>query len=86
MSVIVGRFLKVTIALPSKLLRYVDDEAARTGQSRSEVIRRALALARKAQKDELAARGYATYAQESNEFATDAWYLAQDWLTDEIER
>lgn len=75
--------VKVTISLPNELIRYADQEAARTRQSRSEVISRALALAQKVRKDEMAARGYALYAQESEEFASDAQRLAQDWLTNE---
>ncbi len=74
-----SRYCKVTISLPCALIEYADQEAARTSQSRSEVISRALALAQKAQKDALAARGYALYAQESETFAANAEQLAGDW-------
>jgi metal-responsive CopG/Arc/MetJ family transcriptional regulator len=76
-------YCKVTISLPCVLVEYADQEAARTSQSRSEIISRALALAKKAHRDELAARGYAFYAQESEAFADSAGQLAGDWLATE---
>ncbi len=76
-------YCKVTISLPCVLVEYADEEAARTSLSRSEIISRALALAKKAHRDELAARGYAFYAQESEDFAAAAGQLAGDWVADE---
>lgn len=76
-------YCKVTVSLSRRLVEYADQEAARTSQSRSEIISRALALAKKAQRDYLAARGYARYAQESEDFASSVAPLAGDWLTAE---
>ncbi len=76
-------YCKVTISLPCALVEYADQEAARTSLSRSEIISRAVAAAKRARRDELAARGYASYAQESEEFAAGAEQLAQDWLEPE---
>ncbi len=76
-------YCKVTVSLPCARVEYADQEAARTSQSRSEIISRALALAKKAHRDELAARGYAFYAQEGETFAASAEQLASDWLAAE---
>jgi hypothetical protein len=60
---------KVTITLPCALVEYADREAASRSLSRSEIIGRALANAKRAGMDALVARGYAFYAQESEAFA-----------------
>jgi metal-responsive CopG/Arc/MetJ family transcriptional regulator len=76
---------KVTVSLPCALLEYADREAGRASKSRSEVISQALMLAQKLTRDEQAARGYAHYARESEEFAAAAqdnvpdWWEAEDW-------
>lgn len=75
-----SEYCKVTVSLPRSLVEYADGEAARTSRSRSEVISQAIALAKTMQRDELAARGYALYSQESEEFADATRHWASDWL------
>jgi metal-responsive CopG/Arc/MetJ family transcriptional regulator len=60
---------KVTISLPPVLLEFADRQAAQLRISRSEIISRALAQAKTAEEDRLAAEGYRFYAQEASEFA-----------------
>lgn len=60
---------KVTISLPPNLLEFADRQAARLRLSRSEIISRALAQAKAAEEERLAAEGYRFYSQEASEFA-----------------
>ncbi len=60
---------KVTISLPPSLLEFADRQAERLQISRSESISRALAQAKSAEEERLAAEGYRFYSQEAAEFA-----------------
>jgi len=50
-------------------LEFADRQAAQLRISRSEIISRALAQAKSAEEERLAAEGYRFYAQEAGEFA-----------------
>ena len=60
---------KITISLPPNLLEFADRQAERLQSSRSEIIGRALAQAKAAEEERLAAEGYRFYSQEASEFA-----------------
>ena len=60
---------KITISLPSELVEFAEEQAARLKSTRSQVIGRTLAKAKAAEEENLAAEGYRYYAQESTEFA-----------------
>lgn len=60
---------KVTISLPPALLEFADRQAEQLRISRSESVSRALAQAKAAEEERLAAEGYQFYSQEANEFA-----------------
>lgn len=71
---------KITISLPGDLVAYIDQEAARTKTSRSQVISQALAQSRVRERERLAAEGYRFYAGEASEFAeASAAAVAQAW-------
>jgi len=74
---------KLTISLPSSLVDFADQEAARLKISRSRLIARALAEAEAARKQQLAAEGYRFYAGEAAEFAAaSAGAAAEAWEHD----
>jgi metal-responsive CopG/Arc/MetJ family transcriptional regulator len=60
---------KITVSLPSELVDFADDQAAKNNTSRSSVISLILARAKALEEERLAAEGYQFYAQESAEFA-----------------
>jgi metal-responsive CopG/Arc/MetJ family transcriptional regulator len=60
---------KITISLPSELVEFAEEQAARLKSTRSQVIGKTLAQAKAAEEENLAAEGYRYYAQESREFA-----------------
>jgi metal-responsive CopG/Arc/MetJ family transcriptional regulator len=60
---------KVTISLPPNLLEFADRQAEQMRISRSEIISRALAQAKAAEEERLAAEGYRFYSTEASEFA-----------------
>jgi metal-responsive CopG/Arc/MetJ family transcriptional regulator len=60
---------KITISLPSELVEFAEEKAARLKSTRSHVIGQTLAKAKAAEEEQLAAEGYRHYAQESEEFA-----------------
>lgn len=64
-----GPVRKVTISLPPSLLEFADRQAERLQISRSEIISHALAQAKAAEEEKLAAEGYRFYSQEAAEFA-----------------
>jgi len=63
---------KVTITLPNELVIYADNQAERSGTSRSQVISQALTFLMAAEEERLAAEGYAFYSAEAEEFAAGA--------------
>jgi metal-responsive CopG/Arc/MetJ family transcriptional regulator len=60
---------KITISLPVELVDFADRLAEQLRLSRSQIISRALAQAKAAEEERLAAEGYRFYAQEAEEFA-----------------
>jgi len=60
---------KIGIIMPASLLAYVDAQARKLGQSRSEWIRQVLTQLQAAEEEHLAAEGYRFYSQESAAFA-----------------
>jgi hypothetical protein len=55
---------KVTISLPPRLLEFADRQAEQMRISRREIISRALAQAKAAEEERLAAEGYRFYSPE----------------------
>ena len=71
---------KITVSLPVDLVEFSDREAARLNISRSGLIARALAEAKAAHEEQLAAEGDRFYAQEAAEFAqASALAVAEAW-------
>ena len=73
---------KITVSLPSGLVRCADEKAAREGTSRSEAIAKTLAAWKEHEERELAADGYRSYAQECKEFATSSIHVVSEALDD----
>jgi metal-responsive CopG/Arc/MetJ family transcriptional regulator len=60
---------KVTVSLPDDLLRFADERADRVGESRSQVVAKALDVLRRAERNRLMAEGYRFYADLDVELA-----------------
>lgn len=74
---------EVTVSLPGDLVLSVDREASRLGLSRSALIARLLRLVRAEIDDQLAAKGYRYYAEESLEFAQASAQAVAETLGDD---
>jgi hypothetical protein len=68
---------KITVSLPTELVRYADQRAAALGITRSQFIGQAMVGLRAQEEEQLAREGYLFYADESCDFAAVA--LAAVW-------
>ena len=77
---------KVTVSLPSALVAFADQRAAKMQSNRSQIISQALAYIKSIEEKELAAEGYQFYSQEAEEFASASAQATADAfnLTEEI--
>jgi Arc/MetJ-type ribon-helix-helix transcriptional regulator len=60
---------KVTVSLPDDLLRFADERADRVGESRSQVVAKALEILKRIERDRLMAEGYRFYSDADVEIA-----------------
>lgn len=65
----VGSLRRITVTLPEDLVFFADRQAQARRVSRSQVLSRALLMAKEAEQERLAAEGYRFYADEGSEFA-----------------
>jgi len=75
---------KITISMPSDLVKYADRLASSTNTSRSQVISRTLAEARDRERERLAIEGYRFYALEANEFAESSSVAVAEALGESV--
>ena len=67
-----GRVKRVTLSLPEELVAFTEGWANERGISRSQAIREALRVFKRAERDRLMAEGYRFYAEESVQMAEEA--------------
>lgn len=66
-----GRAEKVTVSLPSELVRFADQWAGEVGASRSEAVAEALRVLKRTQRDRLMAEGVRFYLDDSVQLAEE---------------
>ena len=78
-----SRHRKVTVSLPEDLARFADELARRGGGSRSAVVRDALRILRRTQRERLLEEGYRFYAEIDVELAEEGMEATNEVWPDE---
>jgi metal-responsive CopG/Arc/MetJ family transcriptional regulator len=74
---------KITVSLPSDLLRFADDLADQTGASRSAVVAEALDVLRRTETDKRLEEGYRFYADSDRELAEEGLEASREVWPDD---